>query len=97
MSKHSHAVASLRRVVADGTRLASTMAHRAELASRTPVRYSLTPAAEATLTGSGEDPAGPHRPQQLPPTHPAPEANDASTPPIPRHLISSNEGATGNA
>lgn len=96
MSKHSHAVASLRRVVADGTQLASTVAHRAELESRTPVRYSLTPPAEATLTGSGEDP-GPHGPEQLPLTRPAPGANDASTPTIPRHLISSNEGATGNA
>jgi hypothetical protein len=55
-------VAALRGVVADGTRLAAAAARRAELESRTPVGYSLTPAAEAALTAPGDDPAGPRRP-----------------------------------
>ena len=62
MSKNSHAVAALRGVVADGTRQAAALARRAELESRTPVRYSLTAAAEAALAAPGGQPAGPHRP-----------------------------------
>ena len=50
MSKNSEAVAALRGVVADGTRRAAALAHRAELESRTPVGYLLTSAAEAALT-----------------------------------------------
>ena len=62
MSKHSHAVAALRGVVADGTRQAALAARRAELESRTPVGYRLTSAAEAALAAPGGQPAGPRRP-----------------------------------
>lgn len=62
MSKHFRAVTALRRVVDDGTRLAAAMARQAELESRAPVRYSLTPAADAALTAPGDDTDGPSDP-----------------------------------
>jgi hypothetical protein len=58
VSRNSHAVAALRDVVTDGTRLAAVLARRADLESRAPVRYFLTPKANAALTKPGGQPPG---------------------------------------
>lgn len=49
MSRHSRAVASLRKVVADASQQAADEARRAERQTRAPVPYSLTARAEAAL------------------------------------------------
>lgn len=50
--KHARNVASLKNVIAEGSRKAAAVAARADRETRTPVRLSLTPEAERALSAA---------------------------------------------